>query len=176
MERGKQMEDRREVGKRRGGEKKKQESEKLKRSLSWLSLKWSPPKRLAPVQGVHKPSVSLTAITVPHYGWLTEINLLNAASNREGGQPSLAGGASVLQLYRVSGRKGSGFSHPPPLLAPKQHNAHSACRGEGNGMAKTDVSDRPGRDASAQLSAHVCFCPTRPRWLDPLSCTKMSAT
>lgn len=75
-------------------EKIKQKSDKLKRSLAWLSVSWSPPKRLAPVQGVHKPSVSLTAITVPHYGWLTEINLLNAASNREGGQPSLARGSS----------------------------------------------------------------------------------
>lgn len=78
----------------RGGEKKKQKSKKLKRNLAWLPVKWSPLKRLAPVQDVHKPSVSLTAITVSHYGWLTEINLLNAASNREGGQPSLARGPS----------------------------------------------------------------------------------
>lgn len=44
MEREKQMENRREVGKRREKrrKKKKQKSEKLKRSLAWLSVSWSP--------------------------------------------------------------------------------------------------------------------------------------
>ena len=33
---------------------------------------------------------------------------------------------AVHQLNRASGIRGSGFSHPPPLLAPKEHNARSA--------------------------------------------------
>lgn len=94
MEREKKMKDQRERGGDRWREKRKQKSKELKRNLAWLSVKRSPPKRLAPVQSVHKPSVSLAAITVSHYGWLAEINLLNAASNREGGQPSLAGAPS----------------------------------------------------------------------------------
>lgn len=82
---------------------------------------------------------------------------------------------AMHQLHWVSGIKGSGFSHPPPLLALKEHNAHSASRGEGNQAAHTDVSDRPGQDASAQCTC-VCFCPTHPGWLDPLSCMKVSVT
>lgn len=75
------------------------------------------------------------------------------------------------QLYRVSGIKGSGFSFPPPLLAPKENNAHSASRGEGNRAAKADGSDGPGADSFAQ---HTCprFQPSHPGWLAPLSHTK----
>lgn len=84
---GEEMED-----KRGGGGEKTERREAEERSLAWLSVKCSPSKPLALRQGVHKPSVSLTAITVSRDGWLMEINLLNSASNREGGQPSLARG------------------------------------------------------------------------------------
>lgn len=45
------------------------------------------------------------------------------------------------QLHWMSGIKGSGFSHPPPLLALKEHSAHSASRGEGSRAAKANVSE-----------------------------------
>ena len=66
------------------------------------------------------------------------------------------------QLHRVSGIRGSGFSHPL-LLASKEHKACSASRGAGGGYqaAKCDVSDRPSQDAFAQ-SPHVYFHPTHP--------------
>lgn len=81
----------------------------------------------------------------------------------------------MYQLYRVSGIKGSGFSHPPRLLAPKENNAHSASGGEGNRAAKADGSDGPGEHSFAQ---HTCLRshPSHPGWLDPLSRMKKSAT
>lgn len=65
------------------------------------------------------------------------------------------------QLLRVSGIRGSGFSHPPLLLASKEHKARSASRGVEGGYqaAKWDVSDRPSQDASAQRP-RVYFHPT----------------
>ena len=76
---------------------------------------------------------------------------------------------AMHQLHRASGIRGSGFSHPPLLLASKEHKAHSASRGWGwYQAAKCDVSDRPSQDASAQRP-HVYFHPTHPARLDPLS-------
>lgn len=46
------------------GRKEKTET-KLKRNLAWLSVKCSPLKQLAQVQGVHKPSVSLSHYSLP---------------------------------------------------------------------------------------------------------------
>lgn len=68
------------------------------------------------------------------------------------------------QLHRVSGIKGSGFSHPPPLLALKKHNAHSASRGEGNRAAKADVSAGPGLAGMPGLSV-PSLLPPRPPWM-----------
>jgi len=70
--------------KREDREGREQNNKNLKRSLTWVSVKCFPLKRLARIQGVHKSSVSFAALTVSHYSWLTEIHLLNAASNREG--------------------------------------------------------------------------------------------
>lgn len=79
------------------------------------------------------------------------------------------------QLHGASGIKGSGFSHPPPLLARKEDNAHGASKGERNGAAKPDVSDRPGWDTAAQ-PACVCCNPTHSGQQDLVSSVKMSAT
>lgn len=69
------------------------------------------------------------------------------------------------QLHWVSGIKGSGFSHPPPLLALNKHNAHSASRGEGNRAAKADVSAGPGWDAWAQSALSAAAPPTLDGWI-----------
>lgn len=79
------------------------------------------------------------------------------------------------QLQWVSGIKGSGFSHPPPLLAPKSHNAHSACREEGNGVAKTVVSDRSAGMPLLSMPVSASTPPTLDSWIH-FPRTKMSAT
>ena len=77
---------------------------------------------------------------------------------------------AMRQLHRVSGVRGSGFSHPPLSWHEKSTRPTVPPAGVGGGdqAAKYDASDRPRQDASAQ-GPHVCFHPTHPGVLDPVS-------